>query len=332
MTTRIIGVILRELVIFITVVMILSALIASSEATLRGESIGSALHPANLVNKTKEYFQFSADVFKNEDEKVVKITRGNSTLIYYIPTPHSIFTSTVGTTPGTSILLTLAILSVSLLLILIFGALWGLRAGYREGISDRILRILGPSFSAIPGWFWAVALLWILWWKLSVLPLSYLDYIHRASVEGRVTIFTHLKGLALPILTLTLVNIPVYAMTVRNLIIRAREEDYVITDVLKGLPDGRIERKLLRVVLPSFLTFTSYSFLNLLMNDMAVEVLFNVPGIGRTFMMGVGKLIFSLNGSMLFFASLVMSTLYFVNASILEGLYLKLDPRVRRDA
>ncbi len=165
------------------------------------------------------------------------ITKDNSTFTYYIPTPHSLFVSSIGTTPGMSILLTLTILSTSLLLILIFGTIWGLRAGYRGGILDRVLRILGPLFPAIPGWFWAVALLWVLWWKLSLLPLSYIDYIHRASVEGRVTIFTHLKGLALPILTLTIVNVPVYAMMVRNLIMKEREEDYVTIDILKGLPD-----------------------------------------------------------------------------------------------
>ncbi len=68
------------------------------------------------------------------------------------------------------------------------------------------------------------------------------------------------------------------------------------------------------------------------MNDMAVEILFNVPGIGRTFSVGVLILIFYHNGDMLFFASLIMSIMYFANASVLESLYLKLDPRVRRDA
>ena len=284
------------------------------------------------IYKTRTYLRFSVEVFKNEKTKTITITRGNSTFTYYILTPHDIYTSFVGTTPGKSILLTLTIMTLSLLLILGFGVLWELRAGYGGGLSDRVLRVLGPSFSAIPGWFWAVVLLWILWWKLSVLPPSYLDYVHRAGVEGRVTVFTYLKGLSLPILTLTLVNIPIYAMTVRNLVVREKREDYVTTDILKGLPDRAIEKTLLRVVLPSFLTFTSYSFLNLLMNDMAVEVLFNVPGIGRAFLIGVWILLYTGRGDMLFFASLVMSVMYFLNTSIFEALYLRLDPRVRRDA
>jgi len=332
MNMRIIWIILKELAIFATVLLILTGLIAAAEATLKGESFGAALSPRKLANKTREYLEFSTDVFKNEGVKTVTISRGNYTMTYYIPSPHSVFISLVGTTPGKAILTTLAILTLSLLLILFFGVLWGLKAGYRGGLADRILGVLGPTFSAIPGWFWAVVLLWVLWWRLSVLPLSYLDYIHQASVEGNLTLLTYLKGLALPILTLTLVNVPVYAMTVRNLVVRTKNEDYVVTDVLKGLPDGRIERKLLRTVLPSFLIFTSYSFLNLLMNDMAVEVLFNVPGIGMTFLRGVGGLLLAANGDMLFFASLIMSAMYFLNASVLESLYLKLDPRVRRDA
>ncbi|WP_297549978.1 ABC transporter permease [Thermococcus sp.] len=332
MAKNIVSSIFREFIIFIIVVVLLSTLISSAEARLTGKSVESAVQPGKLLNKTREYLRFSVKVFNNKTMNIITITKNESTFTYYVPTPHGIYTSWVGTTPGKSILLTLTIMTLSLLLILIFGALWGLRAGYRGGLPDRILSVLGPSFSAIPGWFWAVVLLWVLWWKLSVLPLSYLDYVHRASVEGRVTIFTYLKGLSLPILTLTLVNIPVYAMTVRNLVVREKSEDYVIIDIIKGLPDRKIERKLLRVVLPSFLTFTSYSFLNLLINDMAVEVLFNVPGIGRAFLIGAWILLYKGRGDLLFFASLVMSVMYFLNTSIFEALYLRLDPRVRRDA
>ncbi|WP_297535232.1 ABC transporter permease [Thermococcus sp.] len=332
MSSKIIKVILQELAIFTTVIVILSILTASAEVSCGNASVSNELNPLKFPELLKSQLKYSLDIFKNEGNRVITIQHGNTTSTIIIPSPHETFVSVVGTTPGRAILLTLTILSISLLLIFIIGVVWGLRAGYRGGRSDRLLQFLGPAFSAIPGWFWAVALLWVFWWKLSVFPLSYLDYIHRASVEGNVTVLTHLKGLALPIITLTLVNVPVYAMNVRNLVVRAKNEDYILTDVMKGLPDDRIERKLLRVVLPSFLTFTSYSFLNLLMNDMAVEVLFNVPGIGRTFLIGVGMLIHSGFGDMFFFASLVMSAMYFMNASIFESLYLKLDPRVRRDA
>ncbi|WP_457751476.1 ABC transporter permease subunit [Thermococcus sp.] len=173
--------------------------------------------------------------------------------------------------------------------------------------------------------------MWILWWKLSVAPLSYIDYIHQAEANGHVTLLTYIYGMAIPVLTLTFVNTAVYAYNVRTLVVKELDQDYFMVDLLKGLPDRRVMRKALRTVLPSFLTFTSYNFLNLMINGMAVEIMFNVPGIGATFASGVEFMMFQTNGEFMFFSALVMALFYFINSTIMEGIYLRLDPRVRHD-
>jgi len=86
------------------------------------------------------------------------------------------------------------------------------------------------------------------------------------------------------------------------------------------------------------LTFTSYNFLNLMINGMAIEKLFDVPGLGYTLSYFLGryfvetdegtwapKLQFFPEG--IFFVALVMAVLYFLNSTIMEALYLRLDPR-----
>jgi peptide/nickel transport system permease protein len=101
-------------------------------------------------------------------------------------------------------------------------------------------------------------------------------------------------------------------------------------------------KKLLRTVLPSFLTSTSYNFLDLMINAMAVEYLFSVPGIGYVFAKSVEtQYTFTPTGAMhryilfdgdgLFLVALVMGVFYFLNSALMEVLYLRLDPRVRHD-
>ncbi|ASJ01916.1 peptide ABC transporter permease [Thermococcus profundus] len=234
---------------------------------------------------------------------------------------------------------TLALLTLTMALVFVFGLYWGLRAGYRGGWSDRILSTLAPLFSGVPAWFWSLLFLWTLWWKWDIGSINYSSYIIEAKRHGGVTILTYLGALLIPVLALTLSNVVVYAFNVRNLVKRESNEDHFFADLLKGLPDRRIMKKLLRTVLPSFLTFTSYNFLNLMINAMAVEKLFDVPGIGWVLTQAVTVTYennefgiptipeFQFHGNEVFFVAFVMAFLYFINSTVLEALYLHLDPR-----
>ncbi|ASJ01592.1 peptide ABC transporter permease [Thermococcus gorgonarius] len=235
--------------------------------------------------------------------------------------------------------LTFAVLTMTMALIFLLGLYWGLRAGYRGGWSNRVLSALAPVFSGIPAWFWALLFLWTLWWKWDIGAVSYANRLLEAKRGGEPEILAQLSALLIPVLALTLSNIVVYAFSVRNLVKREASQEYFFIDVLKGLPDRRVMRKLLRTVLPSFLTFTSYNFLNLMINGMAVEKLFEVPGIGKMLAdsatviyvpnefgeLKIPEFIF--DGASVFFVTFVMAVFYFLNSTILEALYLHLDPR-----
>ena len=235
--------------------------------------------------------------------------------------------------------LSFAVLTMTTLLIFAFGLYWGLKAGYKGGFWDRVLSALAPLFSGIPAWFWALLFVWTLWWKWDIGDISYTNSLMRAKAYGGAGIMAYLNALLLPVIALTLSNVVVYAFNVRNLVKREAFEEYFFIDGLKGLPERRIMRKLLRTVLPSFLTFTSYNFLNLMMSAMAVEKLFEVPGIGKVLADSV-EVIYLPNefgepkiphlhfdGFSIFFVAFVMAAFYFLNSTVLEALYLYLDPR-----
>ncbi|HHI00226.1 MAG TPA: ABC transporter permease [Thermococcus litoralis] len=293
---------------------------------------------ANRLRGVKCYLKFSLGVFKDEEKILVSRTYEGKTYQFYILSPRGVFTTWLKITPEKSIAMTISLLLLSMGIIFPLGLYWGLRAGHRGGISDRILLLLAPVFSGVPGWFWGLMFLWVLWWRFDVGTVSYMNYIQRVEAHGSAGLIDHFIALLIPVLALTFANIVIYAFNVRNLVKQEAHEEYFLVDCLKGLPDRRIRRKLLRTILPSFLTFTSYNFLNLVINGMAIEKLFDVPGLGYALSYFLGryfvktdegtwapKLLFFPEG--IFFVALVMAVLYFLNSTIMETLYLRLDPR-----
>ncbi|NJF25034.1 ABC transporter permease [Thermococcus sp. Bubb.Bath] len=350
--------ILKELAVVTIALVITGVLIAQAEHRIYGaeglygqynvqrgnetSSRTSFLGLKESLHSLEDYLNYSIAVFKNEKGKQIEKKTENGVYRFYIPSPREKFMHMYGTTPQHAILLTFTVLSLSMVLIFLAGLYWGVHAGYKRGWSDRILSALAPVFSGIPGWFWAILLMWLLWWRLDLSTINYIDYIKHAQGMKRLGITTYLNALLLPVATLTLSNIVVYAFNVRNLIVRESGSEHVLVDILKGLPERRIMKKLLRTVLPSFLTFTSYNFLGLMINAMAVEYLFSVPGIGYVFARSVKTVYFFtptgamhryifFNGKGLFFVALVMGLFYFLNSALMEVLYLRLDPRVRHD-
>ncbi|ASJ11506.1 ABC transporter permease subunit [Thermococcus thioreducens] len=237
----------------------------------------------------------------------------------------------------TYILKSLLLVVLTELFILTFGLYLGLRAGYKGGKTDRLLSLLTPLFSAIPSWFIAVVLLYMLYWKVSLLPIDFEGYLRRTSIDGGSLPVVYIIGLLLPVFTLVVAMIWEYAFNVRNLVRFESNEGHVLYDRAKGLPDRRIMKKLLRTALPAFLTFTTYNFLEIMMSAFVVEVIFDIHGVGwilaYSFRLGhgVNGVAFRYNSYGVFFAAFVMMLFYFINAVVMESLYIHLDPRVGKE-
>ncbi|KUH34382.1 hypothetical protein APY94_02240 [Thermococcus celericrescens] len=239
----------------------------------------------------------------------------------------------MGTSLNAFVIKSFALLVLTEIFLLAFGLFLGLRAGYYRGWADKVVSVLAPTFSAMPSWFIGVVFLFLFYWKLSLFPINFEDTINWAEVHGTLSTGTYLKALALPVLTLVFSSLWEYAFNVRNMIVNERSSDHVLYDVARGLPEGRIMRKLLRTALPAFLTFTTYNFLEILTGMMLIEVIFNIHGLGYLMAISFGLTRigdgygFAYAPEILFFATAVMMLFYFINAVVMEGLYLYLDPR-----
>ncbi|WP_297519596.1 ABC transporter permease subunit [Thermococcus sp.] len=219
--------------------------------------------------------------------------------------------------------------------ILLLGLYLGLRAGYNGGKTERLVSALAPFLSAIPSWFIG-AILFLILWDLGYTP-DFQMRLQDASTHGGINAGTYLLAYLGPALAVFLVMVFEYAFIVKNLIAQERISDHVLADRAKGLPDGKIRRKVLKTALAQFLAYTTYNLLEVLTAVFVVEIIFNVRGMGYLLLASF-RVVYKppqgidiyLYPQLLIFVSLVMLALYFVVSTVMEGIYVRLDPRVSR--
>jgi len=228
-----------------------------------------------------------------------------------------------------------SIIAITGALTLTVGLYLGLKAGYDGGILEKAVSTMAMFFSAIPAWFIG-ALIFLEMWNTGHIPSFWMNFQHLC-VQGESGWIHVVKYYIPPAVTLFLVTVWEYAFIVSTMIKGEKGSYHVLADVSKGLPDGRIQRKLLRVVLPSFMTYTTYNFIDVLMNLLVIEIVFGVPGLGYLLRWSFrvvpkepkGVFIYY-TPQLVIFVSLVILLMYTVNSILMEGLYIYLDPRVSR--
>jgi len=136
----------------------------------------------------------------------------------------------------------------------------------------------------------------------------------------------NLQILALPILTLSLLQAAACSQFVRQNVVSAYHQDYVRTALAKGVPVRMIFFKhILRNILIPLVTFMGLIFIQILGGVVIVESLFSIPGLGRLLLTAIeGRNYPVLQGALL----VIVTCALLVNLCI-DLLYHAIDPRVR---
>jgi peptide/nickel transport system permease protein len=134
------------------------------------------------------------------------------------------------------------------------------------------------------------------------------------------------RGLVLPVLTLTLVNLAWFSRYVRSAAIDTLAQDYVRLARAKGLPERLVlSRHVLRNSLLAIVTLLGMSVPMLLTSGLIVEYVFNVPGVGLSYWVAASNADYpvELGVTVLVGAATVLGSL------LADLSYALLDPRVR---
>ena len=222
---------------------------------------------------------------------------------------------------------TIGLLTLALIITWSLGNLLGALAGYYR--SNLLLKLSGAAVMAlhpVPAYIVGLVLLLIFGYVWPVLPISggaqmnlqpgiTLDYLRSLILHG-----------TLPALTLVLVGIGSWFISMRSLVSNIVTDDHVVYAELGGVSSGKIfSQYVARNALLPQLTGLALSLGNVFGGAVITEFLFNYPGVGRLMIQGIYRGDYSLVLGVTTMSIIAVAVAVF----IIDLLYPLIDPRVR---
>jgi peptide/nickel transport system permease protein len=214
----------------------------------------------------------------------------------------------------------LALMLYTQVLTLLIAVPLGVFTAYRAGTrSDQLSNAAAFALVALPAFVLAAILKLYLGVEWDLLPtVGWTDLSEDPS--------QHFQHLVMPVITLAVGQIAVYARLLRSDMVATLQEDFILMAKSKGIPNRRILwRHALR---PSSLTLLTVAGLNvgtLVSGALVVERVFNLGGIGSLIYDAIqGRQYMALQS----FVAIV-AILYVLVNFLVDLLYTVLDPRIR---
>ncbi|MGE0220720.1 ABC transporter permease [Mycolicibacterium sp.] len=181
----------------------------------------------------------------------------------------------------------------------------------RKGIGTRIAYLGELTFASIPTFWLGIVFITVLSFQLGLLPV----------VGG-----TTLENLILPSLTLGLPLAAVLTQVLREGIEKSLEQPYAVTALARGISPWQLKvRHGLRHALIPAATLAGWSVGGMLTGTVIVEQVFGRPGIGQATVIAVTRQ----DVPVVLGITLLAVTLYVAVNTVVDILYLWIDPRLR---
>nr|WP_276581950.1 ABC transporter permease [Cellulomonas sp. RIT-PI-Y] len=219
---------------------------------------------------------------------------------------------------------TLLLTASALVLTVLLGIPLGVAAAaHRGGLVDRVVQVVGVTGQSLFVPSIGIFVLYVFGLRLGWLPIggAYSDGTYGAAWYGSV-----LAHLVLPALSLTLIQLGSYVLTMRATLVDALDDDYVVLARANGIPPRRIlwKHALRNALLPAT-TLIGLQLGFLVGGAVLTETVFAYPGVGRGIYEAVTQLDFPvLQGAFLLLAVTVVAA-----NTLTDIAYGFLDPRVK---
>lgn len=243
-------------------------------------------------------------------------------------TSYSFPTQTVARTIGTALPWTLILVGVTTIVAFAVGTLLGVYAGWRRGrLADSAVTLSSTIFGAFPPFWLGLLLLYLLAFKLGWFPIKG-GYNDGSTPNWSLSfVGDAIRHSVLPAVTLVVTTLHGWVLGMRNNMINTLGEDYVTFAEANGLR-GRTVALLYaarNALLPNVTSF-GLQLGAVVSGSVLVEGVFTYPGIGGLLFTAVTNHDFPLMQALFLVITLSMLVAIF----IVDLLYVRLDPRVRR--
>ncbi|HEY8617156.1 oligopeptide ABC transporter permease OppB [Phenylobacterium sp.] len=135
-----------------------------------------------------------------------------------------------------------------------------------------------------------------------------------------------LINMVLPVVVLALPQVAIISRLTRAGMVEVLHSNYIRTARAKGLPESRIvSRHALRAAILPLVSYLGPACAGLITGSLVVEKIFNLPGLGKFFVMSALQRDYTVvMGMVIFYAALIL-----ILNLLADLLYAALDPRVR---
>jgi peptide/nickel transport system permease protein len=190
--------------------------------------------------------------------------------------------------------------------------------------ADYLINLLCFAGISVPPFWLALLMITLFAVTLGLLPAGGMADI-RPSTPAIAALGERLRYLALPVATLTLVQIGAYTRFMRGAMIEVLRQDYVRTARAKGAPEGHVLwGHAFRNALAPVLTILALSFGGLFSGALITETMFAWPGMGKAIYQAILE-----NDYNLALVGLLIATFATMAGNLLADLaYAWVDPRV----
>ena len=226
-------------------------------------------------------------------------------------------TALIGERLGATLTLAIAAILLALLIAIPLGTISALRP--RSAV-DRIATVISQIGISVPDFWLAIVLILVFSGTLGWLPTGGYVPITEDPVEWA-------RRLVLPAIAVGVVSGSVITRFVRSSVLEALGSDHVRTAQAKGLPARQVfSWHVLRNALLPLVTVTGVQLAYLLSGVVVVEIVFSWPGLGQLALQAVQARDYPvLQGAVLLFA-----VIFLLINLLVDLLYTRIDPRIRR--
>ncbi|MCD6464829.1 ABC transporter permease [Candidatus Bathyarchaeota archaeon] len=222
----------------------------------------------------------------------------------------------------------IGLLSIAVLISWIIGNILGVFvARVRSAKLGSAIAYTALFFNQVPYYIFAMILIYLFAYLFKVLPIS---GSHEYTVKPELSlayIIDVIRHSLLPALSIILISIGGWMITMRSIVVTILGEDYLLFAEAKGLKKGTIfKRYLFRNALLPQVTGLAISLGQVVSGSLLVELVFGYPGIGYVMQWSVMNLDYNvMQGCFLIITIAVLTSLLFVDI-----ISMLIDPRVRR--
>ncbi|MFJ7727779.1 ABC transporter permease [Neobacillus sp. NPDC097160] len=215
---------------------------------------------------------------------------------------------------------TLQLTLYALIIAVVVGILSGIiSAIYRNSVIDQTVMLAAMIGVSLPEFWFGLNLILIFSVGLGWFPVT--GYVPLS--EG---FFVSLHSLTLPAVALGLIQAAFIARITRSSMLDVINEDFIRTAKAKGIPNKLVVFKhILKNAMIPILTVIGITMAILMGGAIAIETVFNLPGIGRTMLNAVVRRDYPLIQGLIVFISLV----FIIINLLVDIVYAFIDPRVK---